>query len=141
MPRASTYLPRLPEDPLHAHSIAFDTERDPRASCAISDGLPCAFPSLVDVAVLSNLSDSLSDSRREELYPPKACLLDRLNARPSNVVSCLNLALWQLAVDGIRVSANLIILRASGSFRPRPHEWNAPLRAFSILQRRRRRRF
>src|SRR4051812_39661746 len=26
--------------PLHAHSIAFDTERDPRASCAISDGLP-----------------------------------------------------------------------------------------------------
>ena len=49
---------------------------------------------------------------------PKACLLDRLNARPSNVVSCLNLALWQLAVDGIRVSANLIIPRASGSFRP-----------------------
>src|SRR3954465_13216311 len=117
MPRASTYLPRLPEDPLHAHFIAFDTERDPRASCAISDGLPRAFPSLVDVAVLSNLSYSLSDSRREELYP---CLLDRLNARPSNVVSCLNLALRQLAVDGIRVSANLIILRASGSFRPTP---------------------
>src|SRR3954471_8938430 len=121
MPRASTYLPRLPEDPLHAHSVAFDTERDPRASCAISDGLPRAFPSLVDVAVLSNLSDSLSDSRREELYP---------NARPSNVVSCLNLALWQLAVDGIRVSANLIIPRASGSFRPTPHEWNVSPRAF-----------
>ena len=51
---------------------------------------------------------------------PKDCLLDRLNARPSNVVSCLNLALWQLAVDGIRVSANLIIPRASGSFRPTP---------------------
>ena len=58
--------------PLHAHSIAFDTERDPRASCAISDGLPRAFPSLVDVAVLSNLSDSLSDNRERELYPPQS---------------------------------------------------------------------
>ena len=73
------------------------------------------------------LAHSLPCRRRRPLQSiernftlPKACLLDRLNARPSNVVSCLNLALWQLAVDGIRVSANLIILRASGSFRPTP---------------------
>ena len=72
---------------------------------------------------------------------PKACLLDRLNARPSNVVSCLN---WLSDSSPSTVSVSAPISSSPVPQAPsgrRPHEWNASPRAFSILQRRRRRRF
>src|SRR5437588_2295649 len=99
MPRASTYLPRLPEDlsmrmpsPLIRSGIREFLAQYPMAFLAHSLPLSTS-PSSPTSRTVAERNCTL----------PKACLLDRLNARPSNVVSCLNLALWQLAVDGIRV--------------------------------------